>query len=89
MGVACCLRRQLAAVLDTSFCVFLMTFEISRTKRMGRDDDFGDVTKMAVFLRSKKHQLFCRSKFLLTIVLSCLIGLAYAKIFENRLVKVF
>ena len=43
VGVACFLSHQLVAVLDASFSIFQMTFEISRTKRMGRDDDFGDV----------------------------------------------
>jgi hypothetical protein len=42
-GVACFLCHQLAAVLDASFSVFRMTFAISQTKRMGGDDDFGDI----------------------------------------------
>ena len=64
---------------------------------MGRDQNFGDVastyirnvTKMDVFLRSKKHQFWRGSKFHLNIVLSPLIGLAYAEIFEKHLGKVF
>ena len=46
VGVACFLRHQLAAVLDVSFSVFRMTFAISQTKRMGGDDDFGDIPPM-------------------------------------------
>ena len=46
VGVACFLRHQLAVVLDASFSIFRITFEISRTKSMGGDDDFGDVVPM-------------------------------------------
>ena len=80
-------HHKLAAVLHASLNVYQMTFDSSCTNRMGGDDDFGDVavtyscnvTKMAVFLRSKKHQLYRRSKFLLISVLSVFMGPTYDK----------
>ena len=43
VGGACFLRHQLAAVLNTSFGVYQMTYEISRINRMGEEGDFCDV----------------------------------------------
>ena len=77
----------IAAVLDVSFSVFLMTLEISGAKRMGRDDDFCDVARIRIREMSRKCLDFqcpkftmqlCRgSKFLLILVLSAFVGSTY------------
>jgi hypothetical protein len=43
VGVAYFQRHKLVAVLDALLTEFQMTFDSSRTNRMGGDDDFGDV----------------------------------------------
>ena len=42
VGGACFQRHQLAAVFNASFCVFQMTYEISRINRIGEEGDLGD-----------------------------------------------
>ena len=88
-------RHKFVAVLESSLSIFQMTVDSSRINRMGGDDDFGgiavtyswNVTKMAVFLSSKKHPLCHGSKFLLIFVLSVFISPAYVEIYEIRLGK--
>ena len=65
VGGACFQRHQLAAVFNTSFSVFQVTYEISHINRIGEEGDFCDamptypwnVTKMAVLLRAKIKSL--------------------------------
>jgi hypothetical protein len=59
VGVAYFQRHKLVAVLDALLTEFQMTFDSSRTNRMGGDDDIGDVTPMYYM---KCHRNSCFSK---------------------------
>jgi hypothetical protein len=78
------------AVLDASFSILWMTFEISQTRRMGGEDDFQIGNLVPTYTRNvtKIYQLCYGSNFLLIIVLSAFGSLAYIEIFKNRFGKV-